>query len=84
MIAALLPLPPNPRAEMVERSTSNFDLRADYPRRVGAIDETQYDSALWWRSLNRCMSVVGLLVIGAVVALVVVGIRQGWGQPLPH
>jgi hypothetical protein len=26
------------------------------------------------------MSVVGLLIIGAVVALAVIGVQQGWGQ----
>ncbi|KAK0711164.1 hypothetical protein B0H67DRAFT_277436 [Lasiosphaeris hirsuta] len=74
MVAALLPLPPNPKRMMTERDHSQPEL-AYHPR---AIDETRYENAHWWRNLNRAMSVVGLLIIGAIVALVVVGVRQGW------
>lgn len=78
MIAAFLPLPPYSRSEMSEhtrRSLLNVEMEL---RRVAVIDELQYWSARWWRNLNRIMAVVGLLVIGAVVALVVIGVRQGW------
>ncbi|KAK3357451.1 hypothetical protein B0T25DRAFT_604316 [Lasiosphaeria hispida] len=74
MVAALLPLPPNPKLMMTERDHSQPEF-AYHPR---AIDETRYENAHWWRNLNRAMSVVGLLIIGAIVALVVVGVRQGW------
>ncbi|EWC45110.1 hypothetical protein DRE_06249 [Drechslerella stenobrocha 248] len=35
----------------------------------------RWDNARWWRNLSRVMSVVGLLVLGAVIALLVVGLK---------
>ncbi|KAE9374468.1 hypothetical protein N431DRAFT_455221 [Stipitochalara longipes BDJ] len=84
MFAALLPLPSSPVLDMRERdhSTSNLDgsndPSNDYVRQFGPMDEARYESAKWWRRLNRWMSLVGLLIVAAVVVLVVVGIRQGW------
>jgi hypothetical protein len=102
MIAAFLPLPLNPMEEMRERdaenSTSNLDssndFSNDYARQFGLPDEMRFESAKWWRNLNRWMTLVGLLIIAAVVfihvfemgnvadslqvVLVVLGIREGW------
>ncbi|TVY49893.1 hypothetical protein LOCC1_G000209 [Lachnellula occidentalis] len=86
MIAAFLPLPPNPMTEMrerdVENSTSNLDssnaFANDFARQFGPADEIRFESAKWWRNLNRWMSIVGLLIIAAVVVLVVIGVREGW------
>ena len=75
MIAALLPLPPNPILEMRERdhSTSNLDssndVSNDYARQFGPMDEARYESAKWWRGLNRWMSFVGILILAAVVSI---------------
>lgn len=82
MIAAFLPLPPDPQAEMAERDPRSvlLDQEHDLPTRISVIDETLFQSARWWRALNRYMSVIGLLVVGAIAALVVVGVKQGWGQ----
>ncbi|TGJ87348.1 hypothetical protein E0Z10_g1373 [Xylaria hypoxylon] len=87
MIAALLPLPNNPYFNMEElgKSTTHFQMPDDtgpesFYRRVATVDDLRYQSARWWRNLNRYMSIIGLLIIGAVVALIVVGIRQGWGK----
>ncbi|KAJ2899047.1 putative serine-rich protein [Zalerion maritima] len=87
IIAAFLPLPPDPkillRQQMVERggSTSSLDLPAEIEHtRNGAADETRYQSARWWRTLNRFMAIFGVLIIAAVIVLVVVGVRQKWGQ----
>lgn len=79
MIAALLPLPANPVHQMEEqgRGSGSFGY-VHYTHQVHVLDETRYESARWWRNLNRVMSMVGLLVIGAVIALVIVGVRQGW------
>ena len=74
MIAALLPLPPAPFLNMQERdhSTSNLDstndVPNDYARQFGPMDEARYESAKWWRRLNRWMSLVGVLVIAVVVS----------------
>jgi len=72
----MLPLPQDPsRPEMLESRELN---RPEIKYKTRIVDETRYESARWWRNLNRVMSVVGLLIIGAVVALVVVGFQQGW------
>jgi hypothetical protein len=83
MVAALLPLPPRPKPEMMEADNSRSQFGpAHHAFRYGQylLDETRYESARWWRNLNRVMSIVGLLIIGAVVALAVVGVKQRWGQ----
>ncbi|KAI9049471.1 hypothetical protein LZ554_006502 [Drepanopeziza brunnea f. sp. 'monogermtubi'] len=84
MIAAFLPLPPNPELNMREQdnSTSNLDeanaTPNHYARQFGPMDERRYESAKWWRNLNRWMSVLGLLIMATIVTLVVVGIKQDW------
>lgn len=87
MIGALLPLPPNPKFEMLERGDNDFSTsrskRPEVFNRTSAprqriVDETRFESARWWRNLNRIMSFVGLLIIGAVVALAVLGVREHW------
>ncbi|KAI1760156.1 hypothetical protein GGR53DRAFT_102301 [Hypoxylon sp. FL1150] len=85
MIAAFLPLPPKPMLAMDERdrSTTGFHSPRDpesHQRRHVLIDDSRYQSARWWRNVNRFMSVAGLLIIGAVAALVVIGVRQRWTQ----
>ena len=81
MVAAFLPLPPKPQLEMVENhSTSHLDLQHQPSQPFGTIDEIRYSSARWWRNLNRGMSIFGLLVLGAVIALIVVGIKQQWAS----
>lgn len=83
MIAALLPLPLNPMKEMRERDTeqsrSNLDGSNDYEndfvRQFGPADEIRYESAKWWRNLNRWMSLVGIAIIIAAVVLAVIGTR---------
>ncbi|KAK3692754.1 hypothetical protein B0T22DRAFT_24805 [Podospora appendiculata] len=84
MIAALLPLPPNPKLQMLERGDNSNSQYKSTQREVrpqpGVVDETRYESARWWRNLNRAMSFVGLIIIGAVVALAVVGVKQGFAR----
>jgi hypothetical protein len=98
MIGALLPLPPDPVKEMQERdnSTSNLSEVApvDYSRYLGAMDEVRYESAKWWRRVNRTMSFVGLVVLASIVStavdcfrfrtdswkivLIVISLRERW------
>lgn len=78
MVAAFLPIPPDPTHHKFEK-----DLESTHPvfrQQQQVFNEKRYESARWWRNLNRIMSVVGLLIIGAVVALAVIGVKQGWGQ----
>lgn len=83
MIGALLPLPkPSPLA-MVQRDSSYSDLGIrshsnEFERHIESVDELRYQNARWWRMLNRCMSVIGLLIIGAIVGLAVAAVKQGW------
>ena len=77
MLAAVLPIPKRPfSANDLEKSLagSEDDVQAammkheagDAERRWG--EEKAFFKARWWRLLNRIMSVIGVLVIGAVVS----------------
>jgi hypothetical protein len=67
MIAAILPLPPNP--DSVDESTlSQVDVERQFTTQVGAIDDRSYKKATWWRNLNRIMSAIGTLLIAAIVS----------------
>ncbi len=74
MIGAFLPLPAKPVNSMHEgdQSTSNLDetnnSSNEYTRRYGPMDESRYESAKWWRRLNRWMSLAGVLVIVVIVS----------------
>ncbi|CAM1510308.1 Fc.00g006430.m01.CDS01 [Cosmosporella sp. VM-42] len=80
MLAGIIPLYPPKGVEVTERdhSTSNLHLRRNPASQTPSIDETVYHSARWWRNVNRGMSLIGLLVLGAVIALIVVGVKQRW------
>lgn len=80
MVAAFLPLPLDPQRATEKRPESEFGVPEVLQRRIAQADEVRFQSARWWRTLNRFMSVIGLLILGAVVALVVVGIQQHWVQ----
>ncbi|RKF55207.1 putative serine-rich protein [Erysiphe neolycopersici] len=68
MIASVLPLPHLPVTEMSDedRLSPTFDIFKN-ERATNAIDEVRYESAAWWRKLNRYMSILGVLIIAAVV-----------------
>ncbi|KAF2767483.1 hypothetical protein EJ03DRAFT_276017 [Teratosphaeria nubilosa] len=69
MIAAFLPLPHRPASQGdMEKTLAGF------------ADDKQWLKARWWRTLNRIMSVIGVLVIAAVVSLSVV-VAKGFGGP---
>ncbi|KAI0840485.1 hypothetical protein F5Y06DRAFT_241576 [Hypoxylon sp. FL0890] len=85
MIAAFLPLPPKPVLAMEERDRSTEEFYASEngeppQRRHVLLDDSRYQSARWWRNVNRFMAIAGLLILGAVAALVVIGVRQRWAQ----
>ncbi|RDW70192.1 hypothetical protein BP5796_08589 [Coleophoma crateriformis] len=81
-IGALLKLPPNPVVEMqhADESSANLDNPHNYDLEFGPSDEKRYESARWWRRLNRIMSVFGVIVIAVVIILVVLGLRESWGS----
>lgn len=80
MVAAFLPLPSQAHFDMAEarQSTGHLDPRPEAGRSVHAVHARRYCRARWWRSLNRAMSIVGLFVVGAIVALIVTGVKQQW------
>lgn len=66
---------------MVERGYSTTQFRIPetpepLAKQTRAVDKKRFLSARWWRNLNRIMSVVGLLVIGAIIALSIIGYWQ--------
>ncbi|KAE9977094.1 hypothetical protein BLS_001632 [Venturia inaequalis] len=75
-IASFLPLPKrppvyaNPDALPSNAGMSEIGSQA-YPNSVvpsdTSLDERRWQKAMWWRRLNRIMSILGLLIIGAVV-----------------
>ncbi|KAF2811842.1 uncharacterized protein BDZ99DRAFT_384400 [Mytilinidion resinicola] len=67
MIASFLPIPPNPEISK-EATPSQADLERQLAQRVGPVDGRDYQKAFWWRNLNRIMSAVGILLIGAIVS----------------
>jgi hypothetical protein len=42
-------------------------LEENLARQCDPIDEAKYENARWWRNLNRIMSVIGALLIAAIV-----------------
>lgn len=83
LLAAFLPLPQKFMANVV--GDEQLESAAPKPahamdRHAALINETRYENARWWRNLNRCMAVIGLLILAVVIALAVVGVRQGWGR----
>ncbi|KAK0943146.1 hypothetical protein LTR29_005319 [Friedmanniomyces endolithicus] len=85
MLGAALPLPRKPSgardAEKQVGGGSEEDVQmAMMKHEAGDAEkrwreEKEWLKARWWRTLNRIMSLVGLLVIGAVIALAVVATR---------
>ncbi|KAI9797755.1 MAG: hypothetical protein M1835_006927 [Candelina submexicana] len=71
MIGAFLPLPRNPYIAP-KGDAGRPDIEEAMTRVLGPVDEAKYENARWWRNLNRILSVVGLIVIIAVIALAVV------------
>jgi hypothetical protein len=48
---------------------SQVDVSNEIKTQFGPMDESRYESARWWRRLNRGMAVVGVLIIAAIVSL---------------
>lgn len=70
MVAAFLPLPirsSTSRGNSADDLEKGHGIESDFARQFGHLDEARYESAKWWRNLNRCMSVVGMIIIIIVV-----------------
>jgi hypothetical protein len=87
MLGAVLPLPHRPidprdlpdgaSGSQVDVATAMMKHEAGADSELRWREERTFLKARWWRMLNRVMSVVGLLVIAAIVSLVVV-MFVGW------
>ena len=69
-IAAVLPLPPRPEIGSAKGKDAirRTQIVEDLEKQLGPIDEARYENARWWRNINRIMSVVGILIIIAIVS----------------
>jgi len=47
-------------------------------RHAQGIEELRFQNARWWRNLNRCMCIVGVIVITVVIVLAVLGAKSAW------
>ncbi|KAL9015018.1 MAG: hypothetical protein Q9173_000350 [Seirophora scorigena] len=65
-LAALLPLPSRSTVDIEDPGTEATDAD-DLRKRLGSINEARYENARWWRSLNRLMCILGILIIVAIV-----------------
>lgn len=86
---AIPALPPRPDQPMAEKTRIGHGVGdTDAETVLGALRQTQHDlfnthdvarwqRARWWRNLNRVMSVVGLLIVVAVVRCPCVALRGG-------
>ena len=54
----------NPKDPVTEAHLAN-----DLEKRLGMVDEARYENAQWWRNLNRLMSILGVLIIAAIVSI---------------
>ncbi|KAI5457914.1 hypothetical protein BGZ63DRAFT_407966 [Mariannaea sp. PMI_226] len=82
IIAAFLPLPQGPQIHDLEHghTASNDSLPQARDNQKQLINEDIRLSAIWWRNINRAMSFIGLLVLAAVIALIIVGTKRHWGS----
>ncbi|KAI9893109.1 MAG: hypothetical protein M1814_000656 [Vezdaea aestivalis] len=81
-IGSFLPLPPKPWADDDDDGEKAGGVRARRSRfesslakHCDPVDESRYENARWWRNVNRVMSIVGLLLAGAIIAMAVVASR---------
>ncbi len=68
IVAAFLPLPRDPRSTDPEEEAAKQEGMTDFERNVQLVDVERHDSARWWRNLNRILSLVGIVVVGAIVS----------------
>ncbi|KAI4154195.1 MAG: hypothetical protein LQ341_000408 [Variospora aurantia] len=74
-LAALLPLPPRSTVDTRDLGTEASNAH-DLEKRQGFVDEARYENARWWRSLNRLMCILGVLIIIAIIALALVAVKM--------
>jgi hypothetical protein len=74
-VASALPLPARPPSSDLEKRMST-DVEGCTRRHIAVTDELRWENAAWWRNVNRCMCVVGIIMLILVIVLSVVGTRN--------
>lgn len=71
-LASFLPLPPRPEISSVKGQNNGRQAQVveDIEKRLGPIDEARYENARWWRNINRIMSLIGIVIVVAVVSYI--------------
>ncbi|KUL81651.1 hypothetical protein ZTR_09261 [Talaromyces verruculosus] len=75
LIAAFLPLPPQP-SPMDEEQVVVSQPGAQY--RIEQYEKKRYYNARWWRNVNRVMVPVGIAIITIIIVLAAVGTTVGF------
>ncbi|KAJ5545391.1 hypothetical protein N7461_007695 [Penicillium sp. DV-2018c] len=80
LVAGFLPLPPKPKAKMVEYSESGADVDVGVALEAQCMDfqMRRYENARWWRNLNRWMISLGVVVVVIIITLAVIGTTTGF------
>lgn len=74
MVASFLPLPSRPDLPPIadeDRRKSRHEIILEQSRIWSPMDEKRYQSARWWRILNRIFSVAGVVIIVLIVSITV-------------
>lgn len=93
-LGALLPLPPRPcKYTDVEKSAHNSRQFADLPNRLDeedviarlriekhlrGLEEVRWQNARWWKRMNKCMCLVGIVVLIVIITLAITGTKGHW------
>ncbi|KAL1959375.1 hypothetical protein VTO42DRAFT_2178 [Malbranchea cinnamomea] len=75
LIASFLPLPERPVMLNQQPSSTGPDPENSPPGTPSTMEFARYESARWWRRVNRIMSPLGLVIIAVIVTLAVLGSR---------
>ncbi len=51
-----------------EKRLSRLEIERDLEKALGVSGEARYENARWWRNLNRAMSVLGVVILAAIVS----------------
>ncbi|KAF2855002.1 hypothetical protein T440DRAFT_495651 [Plenodomus tracheiphilus IPT5] len=72
-LASFLPIPLDPT---VAPTPSQTDMEQHFTQQFGPADDKAFQKATWWRNLNRIMSVIGTVLIVAIIVLAVLLARK--------
>ncbi|KXG51195.1 uncharacterized protein PGRI_067670 [Penicillium griseofulvum] len=77
-IAAFLPLPPKPKMPQMVEYESVSDVGAALEAQCVNLQQRRRDNARWWRTLNRWMIALGVVILVIIIVLAVIGTTTGF------